>query len=175
VEYLDGHKTAMTANAIAESMFAQVDEDGRKLLMIDEIIDHQSTREAVTQANEFVVSKDGRRRRKETTKGWELLVKFKDGPEAWTPLKDAKEAFTVPMAEYAVQAKIHLEPAFAWWVPHVLKKREQIVARVKSQYWNRTHKYGIRIPKSIAEAKAIDTENDNTLWWDAICLEMANV
>ena len=39
----------------------------------------------------------------------------------------------------------------------------------------RTHKYGIRVPKNVEEAKKIDAINGNTLWWDAIMLEMKNV
>jgi hypothetical protein len=104
-----------------------------------------------------------------------LLLKWKDGSESWVSLKDVKESFPVQVAEYSVQARIQEEPAFAWWVPYVLKKRLQIVSKVKSKYWQRTHKYGIRIPKSIKEALMIDAENGNTLWWDAIVLEMANV
>ncbi len=46
---------------------------------------------------------------------------------------------------------------------------------MKSKYWQRTHKYGIRIPKTVQEALAIDKQNGNTLWWDAICKEMRNV
>ena len=37
------------------------------------------------------------------------------------------------------------------------------------------HKYGIRIPKSYAEACEIDNENGNTLWQDAIAKELKNV
>ena len=68
-----------------------------------------------------------------------------------------------------------MEPAFAWWVPLVLKKRNWILVKVKSKYWLRTHKFGIRIPKSVEEAKKIDEQNGDTLWWDAICKEMRNV
>jgi hypothetical protein len=78
-------------------------------------------------------------------------------------------------AEYSVQVRIPEEPAFVWWVPHVLKWRAQIIAKVKSKYWQRTHKFGIRIPKSIKEALRVDAENGKTLWWDAIALEMSNV
>ena len=60
-------------------------------------------------------------------------------------------------------------------MPTLLKKRDQVLAKVKSKYWQRTHKYGIRILKSIEEALAIDKANGNTLWWDAICKEMKNV
>ena len=78
-------------------------------------------------------------------------------------------------AECAVAAKIAMEPAFAWWVPHTLKKRNQIISKVKSKYWLRTHKFGIQIPKVVKEAKRFDQENGDTLWWEAICNEMRNV
>jgi hypothetical protein len=86
-----------------------------------------------------------------------------------------KEAYPVQSAEYAVQARIADEPAFAWWAPHTLKKRNRIIAKVKSKYWIRTHKFGIRIPKSVKQAREIDAENGNTYWWDAILKEMRNV
>jgi hypothetical protein len=145
------------------------------LTLLDEFIDHRSTDQAVKQADAFVDSPNGRKRRRKTTIGWELLVGFKDGSAVWLPLKDVKEPFPVQVAEYAVSVRIHGEPAFAWWVPHVLRKRSQIIAKVKSKYWQRTHKFGIRIPKSIKEALKIDAENGHTLWRDTITLEMANV
>jgi hypothetical protein len=175
VEYFDGHTTTMSANKIAECMFAQVDREGSRLLLLDEVIDHRTTKDAITQVDAFTLTSNGRRKRKPTTKGWELLLQWKDGSEAWVPLKDAKEAFPVQVAEYSVQVRIQEEPAFVWWVPHVLKKRAQIIAKAKSKYWQRTHKFGIRIPKSIKEALRVDAENGNTLWWDAIVLEMSNV
>ena len=78
-------------------------------------------------------------------------------------------------AEYAVAAKFAIEPAFAWWVPYTLKKRNRIISKVKSKYWLRTHKFGIRIPKSVEEAKRLNQENGDSLWWEAICNEMRNV
>jgi hypothetical protein len=86
-----------------------------------------------------------------------------------------KECYPIQVSEYAVQTKISNEPAYAWWVSHVLKKRQQIIAKVKSKYWTRTHKFGIRIPKSIKEARELDRQNGNTLWWDAILQEIAYV
>jgi Reverse transcriptase (RNA-dependent DNA polymerase) len=103
-----------------------------------------------------------------------MLLRWKDGAETWVPLKDLKEAYLVQVAEYATLNQIHNEPAFLWWVPHVMSKRAQIVAKVKTKYWQKTYKYGIEIPKSIAEARRINAKNGNTLWWDAICQEMKN-
>ena len=90
-------------------------------------------------------------------------------------LKDIKESYPVEVAEFALATRISMEPAFAWWVLFVLKKRNRILAKVKSKYWLRTHKFGIRIPKLVEEAKKIDEQNGDTLWWDAICKEMRNV
>jgi hypothetical protein len=50
-----------------------------------------------------------------------------------------------------------------------------IIAKLKTKYWFRSHKFGVKIPKSVKEAKKFDEENGNTLWWDAICKEMKNV
>jgi hypothetical protein len=86
-----------------------------------------------------------------------------------------KESYPVQLAEYAVSARIAEEPGFAWWVPHTLRKRNRIIAKLKSKYWVRTHKFGIKIPKTIAEAKQFDQENGNNLWWEAISKEMRNV
>jgi hypothetical protein len=43
VEHLDGHKALLAANAIAENVFAQVDEEGNRHVLFDEIIDHRQT------------------------------------------------------------------------------------------------------------------------------------
>ena len=174
VEYADGHKASLSANVIAQNLFAQVDEEGHRHVLLEDIIDHRTDGSEVKQADAFVTSKSGAKRRRETTKGWELLCQFKDGSTNWVALKDMKNSLPVQVAEYAVMARISEEPAFAWWVSYTLKKRNRIVAKTKSKYWIRTHKYGIEIPKSVQEAKRIDEKNGNTLWWDAICQEMRN-
>ena len=76
------------------------------------------------------------------------------------------------VADYAVANHIDDEPAFAWWVCNVFKKCEQILCNVKAKYWQCTHKFGICIPKTVAQAQAIDKENGDTLCWDAILIEM---
>ena len=46
---------------------------------------------------------------------------------------------------------------------------------MKTKYWRTTHKFGIRIPKTVQEALKIDEENGNTLWYNSIQREMSNV
>ena len=175
VEYIDGHKASLAANTIAENMFAQVDDEGNRHVLFQEIIDHRVDGTEVKHDDAFIISKNGGRRRRETTKGWEVLVQWKDGSSSWEKLKDLKESYPIQLAEYSHRSQISQEPAFAWWVPHVLKKRNRIISKVKSKYWTRTHKFGIRIPKSVKEAQELDRKNGNTLWWTAICQEMKNV
>ena len=56
-----------------------------------------------------------------------------------------------------------------------MKKRNRIILKIKSKYWQKTHKYGVHMPKSVKEAYEIDKGNRNTLWADAIKKEMASV
>ena len=175
VEYANGFKQAMSANVIAENMFASVDEEGHRHLLLDAIINYRRTTEAIKQEDAFIESKNGTRRRKETTKGWEIPISWKDGSTMWNKMKDVKDSYPVQLAEYAIQQWIDKEPAFAWWVPYTIKKKGRIVAKIKSKYWERTHKYGIRLPKTVKEAIEIDKQNGNTLWWDALMQEMKNV
>ena len=175
VEYHNGDIEILTANQIAENLLAQVDEEGNRQMFIDEIIDHRATKDAITKDKATYITKTGRTRKVRTTRGWELYVQWKDGSGDWVSLKDLKDSYPIELAQYAVDNNLQTEAAFAWWVPYVQRKRRLIIGKLKSKYWQRTHKYGIRIPKSIEEAKAIDEENGNTLWMDAIRMEMANV
>ena len=92
----------------------------------------------------------------------------------WIPLSEMKESYPLETADYAVEQELQDEPAFIWWVSHALRKRQRFLKKVKTKYWERTHKYGIKIPKTIPEALELDRENGNTLWHDAIKMEMKN-
>ena len=174
-EFLDGHVEVLPANTIAESMFAQVDEEGNRHVLLDEIVDHRETADALPDDEAYIMTKSGQRRPKPTTKGWEILVQWKDGSTNWVKMKELKESHPVQLAEYAVANKISQRPAFVWWVDKVLRKRKQIIAKVKNRYWLKTHKFGFRLPKTVQEALEIDKENGDNLWWEAIQKEMANV
>jgi hypothetical protein len=110
-----------------------------------------------------------------TTKGWHLCVEWKDGATSWERLADVKESNPYEVAEYAATKNLHDEPAFAWWVHHILKKRNRIIAAVTKRYHNHTHKFGIQVPKTWDEAVKLDEGNSNTLWQDTIRKEMNNV
>jgi hypothetical protein len=50
VEYIDGHVEELTANLIAENLIAQVDEEGRRQMMLTAIIDHRKLKDAIPQS-----------------------------------------------------------------------------------------------------------------------------
>jgi hypothetical protein len=68
VEYPDGHKASLAANAIAENMFAQVDDEGNQHVLFEEIVDHRTDGSEVKQQDAFILTRSGTKRRKETTK-----------------------------------------------------------------------------------------------------------
>jgi hypothetical protein len=132
VEFLDGHKKSLSANLIAQHLLSQFDEEGHRHVLLDDIIDFRKDDMAVDKANAFVVMQNGVKRRRLTTQGWQLLCQWKDGSTNWVALKDMKQSYPVQVADYAIANKINDEPAFAWWVPNVFKKRDRILSKIKS-------------------------------------------
>jgi len=111
----------------------------------------------------------------QTTKGWQLVVAWKDGTTSKVSLQDMRNAYPVQGAEYVVANKIQDAPAFRWWVNDVLLKWTRIVQKFKrSKYRIRTHKYGIELPKTIKEALEINKRTGTAFWKDAIDKEMRN-
>ena len=169
VEYDDGSIEALSANVIAENILAQVDDEGHNQLMLDEIIDHRQNKIVTLSSN------DVNQKKRRTTEGWDLCIQWKDGSTHWLLLKDVKNGYPLETANYEIRNGIHEEPAFKWWVPHTLKKAKDILSKVKSNYWDRTHKYRIRIPKSVEEVYAIDMGNGDKYWTNAIKEEMEKI
>jgi hypothetical protein len=176
VEFPDGQIKEYAANVIAENMLTQVDADGFSLTMLEAIIDYRKDEAvAVQKADMHVQTRRGQKKQRKTTVGWSLLVKWTDSSEAWIPLKDLKESHPCETAEFAKARGIADEPAFAWWVPYTLRKRDIILSKVKARIRKTTHKYGIEIPTSVTHAMEIDDKNKNTFWRDALAKEMTEV
>jgi Reverse transcriptase (RNA-dependent DNA polymerase) len=104
-----------------------------------------------------------------------MEVQWVDGTTDWLPLKDLKYSNPIETAEYAVSKKIADKPAFIWWVRDTLRRRGRLISKVKSQYWKRTHKYGIALPHSVKEAIKFDEQKGTGFWQEAIEKEMVNV
>ena len=119
----------------------------------------------------MIDTKSGKRR-KITTRGWSFLVEWKGGSADWIDPKDLKTSYPVQVAEYGVANNIKDEPTLAWRSKVVFRKRNRIIPKVKSRYWKTTHKFGIRIPKTVAGAFESDRSNGNYFWRKIIELEM---
>jgi hypothetical protein len=174
VEFPDGQFAEVSANTIAQSMYAMCDTEGNQYLLLAGIIGHRKDESALDGADAFIQRGSNRHVRK-TTKGWKLCVEWKDGTTSWERLADLKESNPVELADYAVAQGIDNEPAFAWWVPYTLKRRNRIIASVNNRYHKRTHKFGIEVPKTWDDCLRLDKEADNTLWQDAVRKEMSKV
>jgi hypothetical protein len=99
----------------------------------------------------------------------------KNGTESWVKLTELKDSYPIELVEFAKARGIADEPAFAWWVPHTLRRRNAILSAVKARVRKKIHRYGIEVPKNMGYAKELDWINGNTLWTDALQLEMHNV
>ena len=80
---------------------------------MDEVIDHRKDGYAVSRDDMYITGKNGNKHIRWTTKGWRLLIKWKDMEKYCIPLKDFKEGDPVVTAEYDVANNIAEEPAFA--------------------------------------------------------------
>ena len=87
VKFEDGSTIPYSANVIAESTYAQCDEEGKKYLLFGSILDHNTHEHALSVADQDVVV-CGRSSRRKTIKGWNLCVQYKYGTTAWEMLSD---------------------------------------------------------------------------------------
>jgi hypothetical protein len=124
-------------------------------------------------ANKYFLTSSGTKRMRQTTQGWKFLVEWSNGLRQWINLKLLKESNPVQVGEYATFRNIAEEPAFAWWVSYVLRKRDAIVRAVNSCIHLISQKYGIELPNSVKHTIDIDCKNKNTFWQDALKKEGA--
>ena len=152
----DGTTREYAANTIASNIFMESDADGFSSSFLYHIIDHKSSGEAIKMADKYITTKTGTRRLRQTTVGWKFLVEWANSSRQWIDLKLLKESNPVQVAEYVTACNIADEPAFAWWVPYVLRKRDVIISAVNSRVRRTSHKYGIEVPTSLKHTIEID-------------------
>jgi hypothetical protein len=69
VSFPDGLTDCCAANMIAESLYSQVDADGREFILMKEIVDHRPDRSVVPVDDAYDVDPNGQMTRWMTTKG----------------------------------------------------------------------------------------------------------
>lgn len=171
----DGHIKEYAANALAENIYAQVDAEGFRHLILGEIINNHQEEDAVHMSDKWIQGKANMSCRP-TTKGWKLQVQWKDGTTSWEPLRNLKSSNPIEVAEYAITNKLDQEPAFAWWVPFTIKRRNRIISTLTTAlYPKKAQNYGLEIPTTIQRALQIDKETRTDFWQKAINKEMLHV
>ena len=175
VELATGEIEVYTANQLAEYLYDQVDDHGRSSTMFQGITNHEKTEEAISKEDGWLILKGGRKKRKITSVGWNFEVSWSDGTSTWVPLKEIKNSNPVELAEYVRRNKLEEEPAFAWWVNSLLKKKKHIMKLTASRVPKKQLKFGIKVPSSVKEALQFDRENGNNFWALAIEEEKSKV
>ena len=115
---------------MAGNIMSQVDYEGQHYQVLTEVTDHKKDDSAIAKVIGFTKSSSGNLHQKRTTRGWKLLVEWKDGSVDWDPLKDLKHYNSVELAEYAMANEISDEPAFNWWVKETLRHRDRIISKI---------------------------------------------
>ena len=98
VMFPDGSVSQYAANIISENIYSQIDEDRYPYQLLECILDHRKDGRAVPKSERYMVSKNGNKARKQTTKGWYFKVKWQDGTDSWVALKDLKESNPLQVA-----------------------------------------------------------------------------
>ena len=70
---------SLAANSIEENVFSQFYEQVHRHVIMDEIIDIRTNGNRVSKDDSFVTLRSGAKRRKDTTKGFQVLVQWKYG------------------------------------------------------------------------------------------------
>ena len=58
--------------------------------------------------------------------GVKVCACWKNGTTLWERMVDMKQSYPLKLAEYAIAQGIDATPAFAGWIPYVLRKSDTI-------------------------------------------------
>ena len=100
---------------------------------------------------------------------------MENGPEQWVPLKEIKESTPVKLVEFSKSCRISDEREFCWYMPYVLRKRDQIIVVINSRVKKATHTSGVHVSRDLKGDKEIDKANGSKLYFDAIKTEIFNI
>jgi len=175
VKFPDGHFEQYSANVLHESLTSKLDDQGYDIGHIKELCGYRFSSKMIPRNKSFITSFNNNKTPIVTTKGCEIQVRWNDDQTTWVPMNIVKNCEPLLLAEYASRMNIIQESVFQWWVPHILSQKKRLLNKIKTIYHKNDLKFGIRVPKSIIEALALDKANNNKLWEQAINLEMTNV
>ena len=168
VEYTNRIPEQLSAKIIAENMLSKFDSEGHHYQVLTKVIYHKIDYSVILKVDGFIKSINGNIHWKRMTCSWKLLVEWMDGSVDWFPLKDLKRSILVELDEYYVANEISDKPAFSWWVKKTLRCQDMIISKIKYMYWHRSHKFEIRVTKTLKEAYGIDRQSRTEFWTKVI-------
>jgi hypothetical protein len=95
VQFPERHIEEFTVNVIAQNLYLQLDNEGHQFCLMEEIVDYKKDEDALPYKEQFIIAVNRNIHKRCTTKGWHLIVLWKDGSTSWEALKDIKESFPV--------------------------------------------------------------------------------
>ena len=100
-EFSDGTIKQYSANLIAMNILDKVETDGYESGVLEAILDMQKVKgpTKLLKGKKSAINDKNCRQRKDTN-GWKFLVRFRDGSEAWIPLRLIKKSNPIEAAEF---------------------------------------------------------------------------
>ena len=110
---------------------------------------------------------------------YNLLVAWEDGTQTYEPLKTIAEDDPVTVAKYAKENNLLNLPGWRR-LKHLVRNMHRLERQVKvhksiANFCQPKYKFGVEIPKSVKHALELDRKSGNTLWQDAIALEVGQI
>ena len=141
IEFPNCESRECSASIIAENMYSQVDANSHSHSLLESITDYEKNPSSINYDDMYMIAKSVQRIIRKSAKGWKLSVLWKDGTTQWIPQKLLKEPHPVEVAEFEVAHGLNKEPAFYWWVPFTLRKRDIIIPVVSKHVTRVSHKF----------------------------------
>ncbi len=119
IEFPDGEVILLTANMIAQAMYAQCDVDRNEYLYLSALLTYDIHKDSIViSLDDQKAIHDSREDLCCTTLCWHMCYQWKDGST------DLLEIAKYTMGD-------DNKPSFNWWVLHMLTKRDPIIDLVK--------------------------------------------
>ena len=110
---------------------------------------------------------------------WNVYVHWDDGSATWEPLNEIAKFDPIKVAMYAHEHGLLSTPG--WRFLQQTAKQQRFInvainnAKRRSNLKQICYKFGVKIPRSYAEALKFDHDNGNILWQDAVALELKQI
>lgn len=121
------------ANAIVESLYSTLDNEGHSKAVFDSILEYAKDNRIIDNANKYIKNNKGNIRLCKTAIRLSVLIRYKNQSESWAPFKLMKENYPVKSSEYAKCNCIENEPAIQRCIQYSLKKQDVILSTVKPE------------------------------------------